>query len=114
MPYFEVQTSTKVKKEEQDKLYHELARVIELVPGKSEKWVMVHLEDEAKMCFAGNSQDDAACVMFKGFGELEAAQYDMLTAEMCKTVAPMLGVSPERFYVIYESTLHWGWNGGNF
>lgn len=114
MPYFEVQTSTKVKEENRETLYHELGKIIEFVPGKSESWVMVHLEDEAKMSFAGDGKEPAACVVVKTFGELENQYYDTLTHEICKSISGMLGVDPKRLYVTYESINHWGWDGANF
>lgn len=114
MPYFEVQTSTCLKKETQDALYHELGRIMELVPGKSEQWVMVHLEENAKMCFSGNSQAPAAAIVVKTFHELEEQYYDLLTAELCKSAAQLLGVDSKRIYVIYEPISHWGWDSGNF
>ena len=114
MPYFEVQTSSVVAQEKHTELYHELAKIMELVPGKSEKWVMVHLEDQAKMSFGGNADEPAACIVVKTFGELEDQQYTMLTGELCNSMSKILGVSPERLYVTYEGIRHWGWNGSNF
>lgn len=114
MPYFEVQTSASVMPETRDKLCRELGRIIELVPGKSEQWLMVHVEDKASMSFAGNSADPAAAVILKSFGELKGEQYDMLTAELCKAINLILGIDPKRTYVIYEPINHWGWDGANF
>ncbi len=114
MPYFEVQTTKKVKEEKRDELYHELARIIEMVPGKSESWVMVHLEDDAKMSFGGVSSEPAACINIKTFGELEDKYYDMLTAEICKSMSSFLEIDTKRVYVVYEPVKHWGWDGSNF
>ena len=114
MPYFEVQTSTRVPEEKRPALRHELARIIELIPGKSESWVMVHLEDGADMSFAGDGEAPAAMIVLKTFGELDGAQYDMLTRELCASMSERLGVPPDRLYVVYEPITHWGWNGGNF
>lgn len=114
MPYLEILTTTKVEKAEEIKLHHELARLIELIPGKSERWVMTHIEDEAKMAFAGSNDEPVAMVTVKTFGELLTEQYDMLTKEICPSLSSALNVPQERLYVKYESINHWGWNGGNF
>lgn len=114
MPYFEVQTSAALPEEERAGLRRELARVIELVPGKSERWLMVHIEDGADMAFAGDASAPAAMVELKTFGELEAGLYDMLTRELCASLPPLLHVPADRLYVVYEPISRWGWNGGNF
>ena len=43
MPYCEILTTTKVEKAEEMKLNHEVGRIIEQIPGKSERWVMTHI-----------------------------------------------------------------------
>ncbi len=114
MPYCEVITTTKVDKSRDMELSHELARIIELIPGKEERWVMTHIEDQARMAFAGDNEQPCAMITLKTFGELTPEQYDMLTKEMCSSASKLLGVAPDRLYVKYEPIVHWGWNGENF
>lgn len=114
MPYFEVNTSVTLDAECREALYHELGRIIELVPGKSESWVMVHVMDQSPMCFAGESGQPTAAVVLKTFGQLEDKYYDLLTREICTRIGSMLGVDPKRLYVTYEPITHWGWDGANF
>lgn len=114
MPYFEVKTSVGLDAECKEKLYHELGRIIELVPGKSESWVMVQLQDNSAMCFAGESGQPTAAVVLKTFGQLEEKYYDLLTQEICTRVGALLGVDPKRLYVTYEPITRWGWDGANF
>lgn len=114
MPYCEIITTSKVEKAEEMKLNHEIARIIEQIPGKSERWVMTHIQDEARMAFAGTNEVPAAMIMVKTFGELTSEQYDMLTKSFCNTVARLLEVPSERLYVTYEPVTHWGWDSANF
>ena len=115
MPYIEVVTNVKLEKNNCDELNRTLGKLIEIIPGKTEKWLMVHLEDEAKLCFAGDSESPAAIAFLKAFGrELSPEIYDELTAAVTEKCAGLIGVAPERFYVEYEYTSHWGWNGKNF
>lgn len=114
MPYFEVQTSGRLPEAERPALRRELARIIELVPGKSERWVMVHIEDGADMSFAGDAGQPAAMVLLKTFGELDKDLYDLLTRELCASLPQLLKVPAERLYIVYEPICHWGWNGENF
>lgn len=114
MPYCEVLTTTKIGKPEEKALDREIARIIELVPGKSERWVMVHIEDQARMSFAGSCEEPAAMVTLKTFGELEPEMYDLLTQEFCARLSERLHVPRDRIYVVYEPIAYWGWDGKNF
>lgn len=114
MPYCEIITTAKIDKQLDMKLSHELARIIELVPGKQERWVMTHIEDEARMSLGGINTENSAMVTLSTFGELTSEQYNMLTKELCASASKLLNVAPDRIYVRYESIIHWGWNGENF
>lgn len=114
MPYCEVITTKKVDRSCVAEYSHALAEIIEMVPGKSERWVMVHIEDEAKMAFAGADDEPAAMITLKTFGDLDSGQYDMLTREFCAAAERLLSVPADRVYVVYEPIVHWGWNGDNF
>lgn len=114
MPYCEILTSCKVSAQTQRLLDKEFGRIIELIPGKSERWVMTHTEDEAKMCFAGDSEAPCAMITVKTFGALTELQYDMLTKEFCSGVSKLLGVPADRIYVVYQPIENWGWHGANF
>ena len=114
MPYCEITTTAKVAPELEMTLNHAIADVIATIPGKTENWVMTHIADEAKMAFAGTNEAPAAMVTLKIFGHPDEALYDRLTEAFCSKIAPMLGVSADRMYVVYEPVDHWGWNGMNF
>lgn len=114
MPYCEVITTEKIEKADEKKLNREIARIIELIPGKSERWVMTHIEDEARMSFAGTGEEPTAMITVKTFGELTGEYYDLLTREFCGELSKLIGVPPDRVYVVYEPITHWGWNKENF
>ena len=114
MPYFDIATTQNLTDASKKQLQQEMGRIIELVPGKSERWLMVQLHDEVCLSFAGSADAPAAVITLKTFGELMAEQYDMLTTEICQCVGTLLQTNPDRIYVIYEPITHWGWNGSNF
>jgi len=114
MPYCELITTNKTEAYDTMSLSHELAKIIEKIPGKEERWVMTHIEGGAKMAFAGCDEKPVALISLKSFGELGAEQYDMLTREFCTMAERLLAVPADRVYVTYEPVMHWGWNGSNF
>ena len=102
-----------VKVEKKKELSKELTKVIELIPGKTENWIMTSIDDEAVMSFAG-TDDPCALITLKTYGEPAQQYYDMVTEGFTKTVSQMLKIRPDRIYVDHEPIAHWGWNGANF
>lgn len=111
MPYCNIKTTVKVEKKKE--LSKELTKVIGLIPGKTENWVMTSIDDEAVMTFAG-TDEPCALITLKTYGEPAPKYYDMVTRGFTDTMSKMLGIRPDRIYVDHEPIEHWGWNGENF
>ncbi len=113
MPYIHAKTNVKVTKPTAEKIKAACGEAIALIPGKTETWLMVEVEGEKAMYFAGN---DAPCayVEVKILGKTSDAVYDKLTEKICAVMSENLPVAADRVYVKYEEVAHWGWNGSNF
>lgn len=113
MPYIHAKTNVKITKPIADALKAACGEAITLIPGKTETWLMVEVEGEKAMYFAGS---DAPCayVEVKLLGKATNAVYDKLTEKLCEVMAKTLSVPCDRVYVKYEEVEHWGWNGANF
>ncbi|MBO4356124.1 MAG: hypothetical protein J5850_04650, partial [Clostridia bacterium] len=94
-------------------LKEQFGKAITVIPGKTENWLMVNIEDKKTMFFSG---DGAPCAIaeVKLFGKAADRDLDNLTAVLCRAIGSSLGVSEKRIYVKYEFVDHWGWNGSNF
>lgn len=112
MPYISVKTNKDISglKEE---LKTQLGQAITAVPGKSEAWLMVEIQDKLDLYFKGS---DAPCVMFDVsiFGSASDSAYDELTKILCSVSNDLLGISSDRTYVKYAEVDHWGYNSFNF
>lgn len=114
MPYIEIITNTRVEKAAAAALVKELGEIIALIPGKSEQWLMVHIEDQATLSFAGDLEKPAALATLKAFGVEQSEDcYAALTKAISAACTRLLGVEAARLYTEYETTSHWGWNGAN-
>ncbi len=111
MPFIEVKTNQKIS--DKVTLKKELGEAITAIPGKSESWLMVEIEDRKDMYFKGT---DDACAMFEIaiFGNSSDSAYDDLTRRICSISENLLGISPDRTYVKYTEIDHWGYNNFNF
>lgn len=113
MPFIQTKTNVSVSKEQELSLKTAFGKAIELIPGKSERWLMLSFSDKERMWFVG---DDAplAYLSVKLFGAASDSAYDALTAKLTEIVSAQLNIPSSRIYVKYEEIDHWGWNGSNF
>ncbi len=111
MPFIEVKTNQTIA--DKVSLKSALGEAITAIPGKSEAWLMVELEDKKDMYFKGS---DEPCAMFEiaVFGKASDDAYDDLTNRICDISEKMLNVSADRTYVKYSEIEHWGFNRFNF
>ena len=111
MPFIEVKTNAEIS--DKIALKSELGSAITAIPGKSEAWLMIDIEDKKDMFFKGT---DEPCAMFEiaVFGSASADAIDDLTRRICDISERLLGVSADRTYVKYSEKTKWGYNNFNF
>ncbi len=114
MPYIEAKISKKLDKPALENLKAHFGKAIECIPGKTESWLMVNIEDSKNIFFKGNNSDSSAYVSVSTFGKAPAGAFDKLTVELCSILESCAGISPSRTYITYHEIENWGWNGNNF
>lgn len=113
MPYIKTTTNVSISASAEKELKDQFGRLISLIDGKTESWLMLDFNEAEHLYFAG-SDAPAAMVEVDIFGTASDKEYDKLTEALCSCVSEKLGVSPSRIYVKYAEVEHWGWNGSNF
>ena len=114
MPYIGTVTTKNITEEKREKLKSLLGEAIELIPGKSERYLMLSFNDNIKMYFAGSDSADTAFIEVKIFGSAKKEDYDALTKRITEIYESELSIQPDRIYIKYEECYNWGWNGANF
>ena len=114
MPFIESKVSVKTTEEQQKKLKERLGKAISLIPGKSESWLMVDLQDEQKMYFRGDDSEPIAFICVNIYGSSDPEAFEKMTAELTQIYGELFGVAPDHMYVKYAASTDWGWNGSNF
>ena len=114
MPCIQLNTSVKLSDEKKTAIKSKLGKAIEWLPGKSENWLMITMNDDMTIYFRGDNSAPAAFVMVGVYGREDGRAFNALTASICELLNQELGISPDHFYFQYAATQHWGWNGGNF
>lgn len=114
MPYINVKTTKTVTAAQCENVKASLGKAIECFPGKSEAYLMVSIDDGAKLWFRGDATQDTAVVDVELLGSVDSSGSERMTAEICRILENELGISPERVYVKYTGYANWGWNNRNF
>ena len=112
MPYININTNASVSKEQEETVKTRLGKAIELLPGKSESWLMVGFEPERAMYFRGNGNQKIAFVEVSVYGSISRPAADRLTEAITEILEQDIGVA--QTYVKYEEVEIWGYNGSNF
>ena len=113
MPYISVKTPFKAEKPAAEKMKAEFGKAIEILPGKTERWLMVSFDSQDEMFFAG-SAEPSAIAEISIFGKAKPEYYEKLTAEVCRIISENTKIPSDRIYVKYSETDNWGFNGTNF
>ncbi len=114
MPYISTKTNVAISKDKEIEIKKKLGKAIEIIPGKSENWLMVSFEEQCSLYFKGKADSGIAFVEVKLFGKADSASYNKLTVVISDILKDELGIAPDHVYVKYEEISNWGWNGSNF
>ena len=113
MPYIHTKTNIEITKDKELILKNEFGKAISLIPGKSERWLMLNFTDNERIWFAGEDTP-TAMLEVEIFGGANESAYDALTARLTDIISAELNIAPSRVYVKYEEIEQWGWNSANF
>ena len=114
MPMISTKTSTPITKEQELILKEKLGKAIEILPGKTETWLMLEFEDNCRLWFRGDNTKPLAYIEVSALGKINPSSAEELTAEICNICKDVLGIDGSGVYVKYEETDKWGFDGANF
>lgn len=114
MPFINSKVSFKLSKQDEETIKMKLGKAIELIPGKSETWLMVGFEDEYKLYFQGEPSPKLVFVEVSVYGTASNEACNRLTGAICDIYNEVTGTPVDKIYVRYQETDKWGWNGRNF
>lgn len=114
MPFIEAKVNIEISKEKEIIIKTKLGQAIELLPGKTEKWLMISMEDNCNMYFKGSNELQIAFIEVKLYGSQNKEAYNKLTKAITDIFYEELNINPSNLYVKYEEIDNWGWNGSNF
>ena len=114
MPYLKIQTNQSIDQAAGKALLIKASKLIASELGKPESYVMIGLEAEVPMWFAGDDTP-LAYLELKSIG-LPEGKTARLSAALCDLLADSLDIDKGRVYIEFANAQGsmWGWNGGTF
>ena len=113
MPFIDTKISVPVPDGKKEAIKARLGELVSLLH-KSEAYLMVGIEDDYDLWFAGKKLEKGAYVAVSLFGSASPADYEKMTAAICALLKQELDIPGAAVYVTYHPVADWDWNGGNF
>ena len=113
MPFIDTKVTMKLSDSQKENLKAKLGKAISVM-NKSETYLMVGILDGYDLFLGGKKLEKGAFISVQVLGNVDQAQSNKMTAEICKIVNEELGIPGDCVYVNYLGYRDWGWNGGNF
>lgn len=111
MPFINVKLSETATDNQIETVKTELGKAISLLPGKSEMYLMVNIEDGCHLYFKGNQSAPTAMCEVSVFGTATRSACEALTVEICRILERELSVPQNRIYVKFSFIDTWGYDG---
>ncbi len=114
MPYMKIDTNISVDDKTLQALLTGVSSKIATFLGKPERYVLIHINPEQTMCFAG-SQAPLAYVELKSIA-LPTEKTEQLSSALCKFLTDTLNIPAQRVYIEFTNIERamWGWDGKTF
>jgi len=114
MPLLKIQTNTPVEAGKKKALAVEASRAVAGMLGKPERYVMVSIEENPAMLFAG-SHEPLAYLELKSIG-LPGNRTAEFSASLTALLGEHLALPADRIYIEFADAPRnmWGWNGATF
>ena len=114
MPYLKIHTNSRPEAQQSAALLKRASELVAEQLGKPERYVMVDLQVNPDMLFAG-SGEPLAYLELKSIG-LPENRTAAFSKALCGLMQQQIGVPKERVYIEFSnaSGTMWGWNGATF
>ncbi len=113
MPFISAKFTGTVSPEKEKEIKSALGEAITLL-GKSERYLMVEIEDNRRLYFGGENSEPIAFFDVSLLHSAPRAAYEQLTARLCEIAKDSMSVDGSNVYVKFEETENWGYNSFMF
>jgi phenylpyruvate tautomerase PptA (4-oxalocrotonate tautomerase family) len=110
MPYISFKTTRVLTLQQELDLKRTAGELITLLPGKSEDYLMIHIEDNQLMYFGGKDVE-TMMITCKVYGHPSIDSKQEFVRKLIKEAERITGVPSKNIYLTISDYDHWGMNG---
>lgn len=111
MPFIISRVNVPVSKQQETKIKTQLGKAIELVPGKSEEYLLLGFESDYSLYLRGDNTEPIAYIEASIFGNEGHFGYKDFTGEVTKIFNEVLEIPSKNIYIKFSDITAWGVNG---
>ncbi len=111
MPFLVSKVNIPVSPEQELELKTRLGKAIALVPGKSEEYLLLCVEDQCRLWLRGDSSRPTGYLTVGIFGNENHAGYRDFTAAVTDIYRDLFEIAPEDFYIKFDDITAWSVGG---
>jgi phenylpyruvate tautomerase PptA (4-oxalocrotonate tautomerase family) len=111
MPMINLQISVNLSPEDKDSIIKELGKLISLMPGRSEKYLMVGIIDGYTHYLAGKKLDRAAFMDLRLLGRESETGQEQFVVKAQEALSKLLDIPIGNIYTNILEMPHWGARG---
>lgn len=111
MPYINVSVTKEMSVSKIQELKNNIGKNISRLPGKTEKVLMLDIEDRKTIFFGGDEQENCAYVDVRVYGKFDFEVKADFTQSMFEIFNRVLGISENRMFLTIMEFETWGTNG---
>lgn len=113
MPFIISRVNISISKEQEKLIKSKLGKAIELVPGKSEQYLLLEFEDNCRLYLRGDSSKPIAYITASIFGNEHHLGYEEFSKEVTKIFNEVLNIPVESIYIKFDDISSWSVAGQN-
>lgn len=108
MPFIILKTNQTIDDAMATDIKTALGKFIEYVPGKSEQYLLIEIQDDCRIYLRGTKAEPVVYVTASIFGNESHVGYNMFTSAITQVIQNVLHVSPNNIYIKYDDISVWG------
>lgn len=108
MPFVRSKVNCTITEEQEIQLKSGLGRAIELIPGKTEEYLLLSFEDKCSLWLRGRKDEPAAYIEAAVFGNEYHTGYMAFTREVTRIFREVLNIPAGNIYIRFEDIKAWG------
>ncbi len=111
MPFISINLSASITKAQKDEIKTRLGKLIEIIPSKSEKGLMVDISDDHALYYAGQEMENAAFIDVRLYKDSPFDEKGEFFKQTCLMLGEIAGVDPQSVYCNIFELQNWGSRG---